>query len=508
LHARDPRTGAELEPAFAEAGAAEVDAALRAADAAWRELRDWSGERRAALLERIAEGILALGDELIARAEAETALPAARLTGERARTVGQLRMFAALAREGSWVDARIDPALPSRQPAPRPDLRRMLRPLGPTVVFGASNFPLAFSVAGGDTASALAAGNPVVVKAHPSHPGTAALVGRVCAEAVAALGLPSGAFALLHGASPELGAALVRHPLTRAGVFTGSLRAGRALADLAAARPDPIPFFAEMGSTNPVFVLPGAARERGSAIAEGLHRSLTLGVGQFCTNPGLTFVVAGAESDAFLARLAALVAATPAGTMLNGGIGASYRAGVERLAAIPGARVLARVAADGYAAAGAALLTVDAATFRARHDLREEVFGPCGVVVQAASVADLAALAAALPGQLTATLHASAAELDATAAQLLPALERIAGRVLIDDFPTGVEVCHAMHHGGPYPASSDARFTSVGAAAIERFARPVCYQNLPERLLPPELRDANPLGILRLVEGRPTREPR
>jgi NADP-dependent aldehyde dehydrogenase len=423
--------------------------------------------------------------------------------------VGQLRLFAEVVREGSWVEARIDRALPGRTPAPRPDLRRMLVPIGPVVVFGASNFPLAFSVAGGDTASALAAGNPVVVKAHPGHPGTSELAAWAVLAAARATGMPAGVFALLHGASPAVGQALVRHPRTRAVGFTGSLAGGRALCDAAAARPDPIPVFAEMGSVNPVFLLPGALAERGAAIARGLVDSVTLGVGQFCTNPGVVFAVRSAEHAAFLDTLAAGVAAVPPGTMLTRDICDRFATGVAAAAGLPGVRVVAQAASaeDRSGHWGRAqVLATDLATWRREPALRREVFGPVTLLVECDSAADLVAAARELEGQLTATVHGTAAEL-AEAGALVEALTQHAGRVLFNGYPTGVEVCHAMQHGGPWPATSDARTTSVGTAAITRFARPVCWQNAPAALLPPALRDENPLGIWRMIDGEWTRNP-
>ncbi len=452
---------------------------------------------RAAFLEKIAEELLALGDPLIETAQRETNLPRPRLEGERGRTVGQLRLFASVVREGSWVDARIDPALPSRQPLPRPDVRRVLQPLGPVAVFGASNFPLAFSVPGGDTASALAAGNPVIAKAHPAHPATSELAATALARAVAACGLPPGVFSLVHGAAPEVSLALVRHPLLAAVAFTGSERAGRALFDAAATRPRPIPVFAEMSSLNPVFVLEKALQERGASIAEGLAASFTLGVGQFCTKPGIVFGVAAPEWTAFADTLATRARAVAPATMLHPGIAENFARGlahlrdVEWLSTTPAAAHVARVSA---------------ATFLARPDLAHELFGPFTLLVTARDAAELRTLAAALDGQLTATLHGTPDDLTA-AADLIALLSTRAGRLLCNGFPTGVEVTHAMHHGGPYPATTDARFTSVGTAAILRFARPVCYQNFPDPLLPPALQNANPLGLLRQLDGKPTREP-
>ena len=505
FRAVSPLDNAEVEPAFHLAGAAEVDAALGLAESAFAVYRETTGWERAALLENIADELLALGETLIARAHLETGLPEGRLLGERARTVSQLRLFAEVVREGSWVDARIDTALPERQPTPRPDLRRMLIPVGPVVVFGASNFPLAFSVAGGDTASALAAGNPVVVKAHSGHPGTSELVAMAVRKAVAACGLPAGLFSLLHGKGQVIGLALVRHPATRAVGFTGSRTAGRALFDAAAARPDPIPVFAEMSSLNPLFVLPGALRQQGLSIAEGLRASITLGVGQFCTKPGLVFGVAGPEFETFQARLASGLCATPPATMLHAGISRAYHAGLTRQSQIDGVRLLAQseVAPDSRQTQGKPLiLRTDLANFRRHPELAEEVFGPFALLVGADSLAELEQMAQGLEGQLTATIHGTAEDLQA-ARPLLRTLERKAGRVLINGFPTGVEVCPAMNHGGPYPATTDVRFTSVGTAALLRFVRPLCYQNYPPELLPDALKDDNPLALRRLVNGKP-----
>jgi NADP-dependent aldehyde dehydrogenase len=509
FRAVNPATGEKLAPDFHEASLAEVDDALQAAAAAFEHYRSQPAETRAALLETIAAQIEALGDELLDRAHAETGLPLARLQGERARTTGQLRLFAQLVREGSWVDARIDTALPDRQPLPRPDLRRVLRPLGPVVVFGSSNFPFAFSVAGGDTASAFAAGCPVIVKAHRAHAGTAELVGQAITRAVAATGLPAGLFSLVHGGGSSVGIAMVKHPAVAAVGFTGSHAAGRALCDAAASRPHPIPVFAEMSSLNPVFLLPGALRERGPALATGLLGSFTLGVGQFCTKPGLIFLRRGAEADAFLSALAEAVKGAACATMLTAGIKEAFLENRDKVTAIPGVAALATSAAapDAAKTQGQPSVTVTtAANFLKHPELATEAFGPFTLVITAETDAELAACARALEGQLTATLHGNADDL-AAAGPLVALLEQKAGRLLVNGFPTGVEVCAAMVHGGPAPATSDARFTSVGTGAILRFSRPVCYQNFPEALLPEELRNANPRKIMRLVNGQLTRDP-
>lgn len=508
FHAVNPSTSAVMEPPFHEALFDEVARTLDASAEAFAEYRLRSGAERATFLETIASEIEALGDTLIHRAHAESGLPLARLTGERGRTCGQLRLFAQVLREGSWVDARIDPALPDRQPLPRADIRRMLVPLGPVVVFGSSNFPLAFSVAGGDTASALAAGCTVVVKAHRAHPGTSELVATAIDRAIAACRLPPAVFSLIHGGGATTGIAMVKHPAITAVGFTGSHTAGRALFDAAASRPHPIPVFAEMSSLNPLFILPGAAKERGPAIAAGLLASFTLGVGQFCTKPGLVFVTRGPDIYDFQQKLAELVRAAPCGTMLTSGIREAFLENRGRIAAIPGVQILAAATAnpsDTRTESQPSVATTTAQNFIGHAALATEAFGPFTLIVIAEDAAELTACATALEGQLTATVHGTADDL-AAAGPLLTALERIAGRVAINGFPTGVEVCPAMNHGGPYPATTDTRFTSVGTAAILRFARPVCYQSFPDSLLPAALQNANPLGVMRLVDGKLTRE--
>jgi NADP-dependent aldehyde dehydrogenase len=508
FRAQDPATGAALDPEFAEATPAESDAAARAAESAFEAYAAVGPEARAAFLRAIGERIQAHGAALLERVQAETGLPRPRLEGERGRTVGQLGLFADLVSEGSWVDARIDRALPDRQPARRPDVRRLLVPLGPVAVFGASNFPLAFSVAGGDTASALAAGCPVVVKAHPAHPGTSEWVARAVLEAARATGMPEGVFSMVHGASPAVGQALATHPAIQAVAFTGSLRAGRALFDAAARREAPIPVFAEMGSANPVFVLPEALATRGEEIAQALAGSVTLGAGQFCTNPGLTFVPRSDAAEAFVARLGALLGAAPAGTMVHAGIAASYESELAAVAAIPGVALASRSESRGpqpATEARAALLVTDHASWAASARLGHELYGPATLAVRCATRAELLAAARALHGHLTATVHGTERDL-LEHADLVGVLLRRVGRLVVNGVPTGVEVCPAMHHGGPYPATTDPRATSVGTAAILRFARPVCYQDVPQALLPPELRDANPRGIWRLLDGRLTKE--
>lgn len=437
----------------------------------------------AGFLEKIAEEIGALGDALIECASAETSLTADRLIGERARTVNQLRMFAEVVRQGTWKDVRIDRALPDRKPLRRPDLRRTLVPLGPVAVWAASNFPLAFSVAGGDTASALAAGCPVILKAHPGHPKTSLMVADAIRKGASSLDLPEGVFSLIEGASPEVSLALVRHPGIKAGAFTGSLRAGRALFDAAAQRPEPIPFFAEMGSVNPLFVLEGALRERANSIAEGLAQSVNLGVGQFCTNPGLTIGIGSESFDRFAGQLRARFHQSNSGKMLTQAITHSYSAATAHIEALSGMRVT-----KGAGSPAPALFETDAATFLAHPELRHEVFGPSTILVRCASQEEMENVAHAVESSLTATLHGTSEDFRAHAT-LRAILLRKAGRIVFNGFPTGVEVCSAMHHGGPYPASTDPRFTSVGTAAITRFARPVCFQDVPTEFLPAELQD-------------------
>ncbi|MEM8929730.1 MAG: aldehyde dehydrogenase (NADP(+)) [Acidobacteriota bacterium] len=506
FRALDPTTGDELATDFVDATELEVDRALRLADDAFAALEMVDRTTRAAFLDQIARNLLDLQDALVERANAETGLPTARLVGECGRTVGQLRLFAEVVREGSYLGARIDRADPDRQPIPKPDIRRLLVPIGPVVVFGASNFPLAFSVAGGDTASALAAGCPVVAKAHPAHPGTSELVGRAILDAVATSGLPDGTFSLIQGLGHVVGLEMVRHPLTRAVGFTGSLGGGRALFDAAAKRPTPIPVFAEMGSTNPLFLLPGAVAERGEALATGLAGSVVLGVGQFCTNPGLIVVVDSPETDALIDHLTTALADSDGlgaeGTMLHGGIRQAFDAGIDKLAGVPGVEVRTRGEANGPCGARPTVLTTDAATFASRTALAEEVFGPSTLVVRCPDIDTMIGLAHGLVGQLTAGMHRAAdGSDDETAARLLPILTDKAGRVLFDGYPTGVEVVDSMQHGGPYPSTTDPRTTSVGTAAIERWLRPVAYQNCPEALLPDALRDTPSAPLWRRVDG-------
>ncbi|HWH42108.1 MAG TPA: aldehyde dehydrogenase (NADP(+)) [Usitatibacter sp.] len=498
----DPARGEALEPRYGGATAEDIERACALADAAFDAYRETSPEQRARFLERIAERLLESGDALVERAMQESGLPRARLEGERARTVGQLRLFAAVVREGSWLDARIDPALPDRKPLPRPDLRLRNIPLGPVAVFGASNFPLAFSVAGGDTASALAAGCPVVVKAHPAHPGTSEIAGRAIQAAAQDCGLPEGVFSMLYGAGNEVGAALVAHPFIKAVGFTGSRAGGLALLRIAQQRPEPIPVFAEMSSVNPVLVFPAALAARGAAIAKGFVASLTMGAGQFCTNPGLVLGVEGAPLDGFEAEVGKLLPSASAATMLTAGICDAYARGVSRLSSHPRVRSVARGQPVESGHGGqAAFFSTAAADFLADPVLQEEVFGASSLLVRCRDVRAMRDVLQGVEGQLTITLQIDPED-EPLARELLPLLERKAGRILVNGFPTGVEVAHAMVHGGPFPATSDSRTTSVGSLAIRRFLRPVCYQDFPKSLLPAVVRNENPQQVPRLVDGR------
>lgn len=470
---------------FHSATAVEVDAACRAAEAAFASYGWTSRETRARFLDAIAAALEARAAEIVATTADETGLPEARLTGELARTTGQLRLFARHIRDGAYLDRRHDPALPDRKPLPRPDLRLIQRPIGPVAVFGASNFPLAFSVAGGDTASALAAGCPVVVKGHPAHPGTSQIVAEAIAAAAAEQGLHPGVFGLIQSFTVEGGTALVRHPLIRAVGFTGSLGAGRALFDLCATRAEPIPFFGELGSVNPMFLLPAALAARAAQLGEGWAGSLAMGVGQFCTNPGIALAIDGPDLATFLDAARTALGGVAPQPMLTEGIAAAFRRGRDHLAEASGVSCLVRTDAEGRFGAPA-LFSVAAADFLADRSLAHEVFGPAGIVVRVRDADEMVALAATFEGQLTATLQMDEGDTD-LARRLMPILERKAGRVLANGFPTGVEVCDAMVHGGPYPASTNFGATSVGTLAIRRFLRPVCYQNLPVALLPDDL---------------------
>ncbi|MGJ8696603.1 MAG: aldehyde dehydrogenase (NADP(+)) [Verrucomicrobiaceae bacterium] len=502
FHATNPATGETLEPAFHSASTDDLEKAVSLATAAFTPYSLTSPSERATFLRTIADNIEALADDIQPRMTAESALPEGRCRMETGRTCGQLRLFAGLLEDGSWVDARIETALPDRAPVPKPDLRSMQRARGPVAVFCASNFPLAFSVAGGDTASALAAGCPVIVRAHAAHPGTAEIVASAIQAAVTSCKLPEGTFSMLFDAGTDLGAALVQHPDIQAVGFTGSRAGGRALMDLAAARPKPIPVFAEMSSVNPIFILPGAMAERGEAIAQNLVGSVTIGAGQFCTCPGLVFTTG---NEAFNATLASGFADLPAATMLHQGIAKNYQQGLSNLASQDGVEALTQVDASGNQG-GPAILKSDHESFVSNPALSAEVFGPSSLVIECPNAEDMLSAAAALEGQLTATVHGTDDDL-ANATDLLNLLAQKAGRVIINGFPTGVEVCHSMVHGGPYPATSDGASTSVGTAAITRFTRAVSFQAFPDSALPDELKSANPLGITRLVNGTLTTDP-
>lgn len=498
FRAMNPVTGQAVPPDFHTANVADVDRAARMAESAFRIYSRWTGKQKAALLNQIASSIESLGQELIDRTALETALGPDRLKGELARTCNQLRLFASVIEEGSWVNARIDRADPNRKPLPKPDIRSMLRPIGTVAVFGASNFPLAFSVAGGDTASALAAGNPVVVKAHPAHPGTSEMVGRAIVAACRLAGAPEGTFSLLFDSGTEVGRLLVQHPAIKAGGFTGSRAGGRALMDVAAARPDPIPFFAEMSSTNPVFVLPRAAAERAEQIATGLYGSFTLGGGQFCTKPGLVLLGPDRGAEQLSTKLRELTSAASDHVLLTAGICKSYEDGLERRAKLRKA-TSPKGQAAGFRST-ATLFEADLDSLISDHALGEELFGPSTLVIHYQDRAKLLRFAEGLEGHLTATIHGTEQDLR-DYADLVEILENKVGRIVFNGYPTGVEVSHAMVHGGPYPSTSDARFTSVGTQAILRFARPVCFQNFPDAALPPELQNGNPAGIWRTING-------
>jgi 2,5-dioxopentanoate dehydrogenase len=507
LYATNPTTGERLQPGFIPATAEEVDLAARLAAEAFDVYRRSSGRDRGAFLRTIAAKIESIADDVVERAAQETALPRGRLQGETARTCGQLRLFAQVAEEGSWVNARIDPAEPDRKPAPKPDIRSMLRPLGPVVVFGASNFPLAFSVAGGDTASALAGGNTVIVKAHAAHPGTSELVGHAVQESVRECGLPEGVFSLLFGSGSQIGTALMKHPLVKAGGFTGSRTAGRILMDVAASRPEPIPFYAEMSSTNPVFILPGALRERAENIATGLYTSFTLGAGQFCTKPGMVFLPQCPEAAVFSSKLDQLVAGSAPFHLLTKTIQSSYDSAIAQRKTDATVKLAAEgpQAADAGFAVRSALFETGAGSFLGS-ELDAEIFGPTTLLVQYSSRDQVLAIARSLEGHLTATIHGTDEDL-CEFADLVAILENKVGRLIFNGFPTGVEVTHAMVHGGPYPSTSDGRSTSVGTQAIFRFTRLVCYQGFPDSALPDELKDANPLGIWRMINGQMSHHP-
>jgi 2,5-dioxopentanoate dehydrogenase len=489
-------SGERLQPGFGGAELGDLENACALAEASFDAYRETTPHERARFLERIADNILAIGGELVERCMTETGLPQARVEGERGRTVNQLKLFASVLREGRYLDIRVDKALPDRAPAPRPDIRLRHIGLGPVAVFGASNFPLAFSVAGGDTASALAAGCPVIVKAHSGHPGTSELVGRAIQRAVRECGMPEGVFSLLFDSSRQISQALVADHRIKAVGFTGSRHAGTAFMQIAASRQEPIPVYAEMSSINPVVIFPKALAARGSEIGRDLVAAMTLGAGQFCTNPGLILVLKDGGYDTFTASLANSIEQSQAATMLTSGICKSYRNGIEAMQAHPAVKTIAMGAPGNDFQGQAAAFETDSASFLTNKELHEEIFGAATLVVRCETVGELRAVIAAIDGQLTISIHADEGDYE-EARKLIPLLERKAGRLILNGFGTGVEVCHAMVHGGPFPATSDSRTTSVGSLAIARFLRPVSYQSFPSKLLPTEIHEENPLDLPR-----------
>lgn len=499
FQAMNPATQTLLPGDFAIATPQEVDTAVTLAAKAWTSYRQTSGQQKAQFLRDIATEIEALGDQLIERACQESGLPAGRITGERGRTCNQLRLFAKVVEEGHWVDAVIDPAMPERNPLPRVDIRRMLQAIGPVVVFTASNFPLAFSTAGGDTAAALAAGCPVIVKAHPAHPGTNALVSSAIIKAAQKNNLPEGVYASVLDNGFQAGTQLVQHPDVKAVAFTGSLNGGMALYRAAMERPEPIPVFAEMGSVNPVFIMPEQLAQDATSMARQMAASVTLGAGQFCTNPGLIFAIDDPATEQFAQSLEAAMLETTASTMLHEGIYHNYEAGKQRLLSEDGVQGVSKTADEQWAGQPAVAQTT-AKHFIDNPRLHEEIFGPLTLLVRCRDYAEMQKAATQLAGQLTATIFGPEAQLPNWQA-LMAILDQRVGRLIFNGVPTGVEVGYAMQHGGPFPATTDSRFTSVGADAIKRFARPVAYQNCPDALLPPALQQNNPLQLIRTVDG-------
>jgi NADP-dependent aldehyde dehydrogenase len=500
--------GEPIAPSYGDATADQAHDALLSADAAFDHLRLASPETRAAFLDSLAEEILALGDALLERAHQETALPMARLIGERGRAMNQCKMFANLLREGSWLQPSIDRAQPDRQPVPKPDVRKVHVPLGPVVVFGASNFPFAIGVVGTDTVCALAAGCPVVVKGHPAHPGTCEMLARAVYTALLKHGLPSGSFSLLHGRGNDIGLTLTKHPLTQAVAFTGSLRGGRALFDAANARPHPIPVYAEMGSVNPVFLLPGALKERAEKIAEAYVASVNMGVGQFCTNPAILLGLKSQDLETFAVKTSDLVKDVPPSSMLHRGISEAYEAGTAVWHTISGLEKIGQstVPPDHNASQAACrIFKTTLEVVEQNEELQREVFGPCSIITECADLDALLRFANSLEGQLTAALHGTEQDLK-DYAPLVRVLERKVGRIIFNGFGTGIEPCPSMHHGGPYPAATHSFFTSIGTDSIYRFVRPVSYQSFPDSELPPALQNANPTRAMRLVDGTLTRD--
>jgi len=502
----NPILNSENETIFHEAADEEIQLAVDLAKEAFKDYSNIPGSRKAAFLEAIADEILELGDELISTYCSETGLPEGRAKGERGRTMGQLRSFANLLKEGGWVDATIDTAEPDREPIPKSDIRKMLMPLGPIVVFGASNFPLAYSTAGGDTASALAAGCPVIVKSHPMHAGTGELVASAVIAAAKKTGMPDGVFSNLNSSGIEVGKSLVEHPGVKGVGFTGSIRGGRALFDLAAKREEPIPVFAEMGSINPVVILPEALKNKGTDWAGTYAGSITLGSGQFCTNPGLLLGLKGEELDSFIARLSEEIIKKEPSSMLHPNIIGAYEKNRALATSQEGTSISAEYTEEVPTNfARQTVLTVNGKTFLNNTTLHQEVFGPFSLIVQAEDMGELEEIISKLEGQLTGTIVAEVEELSSSSG-VVKALQNRVGRLIHNGVPTGVEVCPSMHHGGPYPSSTDSRFTAVGIDAIKRWVRPVSFQDWPNSLLPDALKNENPLKISRLVNQKQTKE--
>lgn len=503
----NPATGEVIQDYFSVATHEEVNEALSKANLAWRKFRNTKASDRAAFLRNIATEIEELGESLIERASLETGLPEQRILGERGRTCGQLRMFADMLEEGSWIQAVIDTADPNRTPVPKPDLRKYHVGIGPVVVFTASNFPLAYSTAGGDTAAAFAAGCPVIVKAHESHPGTHALVSQAIVRAVRSSNMPDGVFSSLYGKGFEIGQALVQHEFTAAVAFTGSFNGGKALYDLAASRKVPIPVFAEMGSVNPIFLLPDALERDLNELSSVLASSVNLGVGQFCTNPGLIICPSSDRLPELLDMMADSFRKAEPGIMLNKGIHRNYCALTDQAGQMNGVEIIeSKPFEEGVLKATPTIARVSGSIFLENQALQKEVFGPYTLIVEAASPEQMLLIAESLEGQLTASIHGSPESLGQSP-ELIRILEEKAGRLIYNGVPTGVEVCYGMQHGGPFPATTDSRFTAVGPLSVRRFIRPVSYQNCPDELLPDALKNANPLSILRFVNGKYTKDP-
>ncbi len=499
----NPSTNEPLAGKFPNANKDEINFAVDQASKAFEIYSKVSGKEKSEFLNAIADEIERLGDKLISRCCAESGLPEIRIKGEKGRTIAQLQMFANLVEDGSWLEATIDRAMLDREPIPKPDIRRILVPLGPVVVFAASNFPLAFSTAGGDTASALAAGNPVIVKAHRAHPGTSAMIGTAVVEAAERTGMPDGVFSLLHGSGEVVGQGLVKHPKIKAAGFTGSQKAGRLLYDLANQRLEPIPFFAEMGSVNPVLLLPSGLNQKTVAMLAG---SITMGVGQFCTNPGIIISLEGAGLTEFINQLGDELSNVTPDVMLTEQICKSYNQEVESLLTHKEITLEARADNSKNDNRGrATLVSVSGKSFINNPKLSEEVFGPYSLIIKCQNKSEIDQALNCLDGQLTGSIIGDNSELSSYDSAV-KIIEKKVGRLIFNNVPTGVEVCPSMQHGGPYPASSDSRFSSVGTAAIKRFVRPITYQSWPNDKLPDELKDDNPLNIWRIVDGQLTKD--